>query len=128
MGRNPEKTEQVAADLRVRSPGSKVDVLTGNFIEPLSIRQLVDNIVAEGKVDIVLIAQGTLPDQTTCQVDLSAARDALTINAISPVLFAEAFIGHMQQANSGTLAIIGSRCWRPGKKIKLYLWLSQRTN
>lgn len=116
VGRDPGRTERVAADLRVRSPQSVIRVLEANFIDPLAIRQLVDGIVAEGAIHIVLIAHGSLPDQSVCQQDLTACHDALTINGISPVLFAEAFAGHMQKANHGALAIIGSVAGDRGRK------------
>ena len=116
VGRNLEKTERVAFDLRVRSPQSFIRVCEANFIDPLAIRQLVDGIMAEGSVDIVLVAHGSLPDQPGCQQDLVACQDALVVNGISPVLFAEAFVGYMQKANQGTLAIIGSVAGDRGRK------------
>jgi len=116
VGRDSEKTERVAADLRVRSPQSVIRVLEAEFTDPLAIQQLVDNIVAEGPVHTVLIAHGSLPDQEICQQDLTACHEALTVNGISPVLFAEAFAGHMQKADQGTLAIIGSVAGDRGRK------------
>jgi len=116
VGRDSVKTELVASDLRVRSPQSIIRVLETDFIDPLTIRQLIEDIVAEGIVNTVLIAHGTLPDQTACQNDQAACYEALTVNGISPVLFAEAFAGHMQKANQGTLAIIGSVAGDRGRK------------
>lgn len=116
VGRNAAKTERVAADLRVRSPQSNICALLADFMNPVAIRQLVDGIVAKGAVNLVLIAHGSLPDQALCQQDLAAAQEALAVNAISPVLFAEAFAGHMQLANYGTLAIIGSVAGDRGRK------------
>lgn len=116
VGRDPEKTERVAADLRVRSLQSVIRVLEADFIDPLAIQQLVDGIVAEGAVHTVLVAHGSLPDQAICQQDLTECNEALTVNGISPVLFAEAFAGHMQKANHGTLAIIGSVAGDRGRK------------
>jgi short-subunit dehydrogenase len=116
VGRDLDKTERVAADLRVRSPQSVVQVLQANFVDPLAIRQLVDAIVAQGDVHTVLIAHGSLPDQPLCQQDLAACQNALTVNGLSPALFAEAFVGRMQQANAGALAIIGSVAGDRGRK------------
>jgi len=116
VGRDADKTERVAADLRVRCPQSVIQVLTVDFINPLAIQQLVDGIVDEGRVDTVLIAHGSLPDQALCQKDLFVCHEELTINGVSPVLFAEAFAGHMQKANQGTLAIIGSVAGDRGRK------------
>jgi decaprenylphospho-beta-D-erythro-pentofuranosid-2-ulose 2-reductase len=115
-GRDPDKAERVAVDLRVRSPQSVIRVHEADFIDPLAIRRLVDGIVTEGAVDIVLIAHGSLPDQAVCQQDLTACHEALTVNGISPVLFAEAFAGHLQKANHGALAIIGSVAGDRGRK------------
>ncbi len=116
VGRDADKTERVAADLQVRSTQSVIQVLTVDFINPLAIQQLVEGIVDEGRVDIVLIAHGSLPDQAVCQQDLSVCHQELTINGVSPVLFAEAFAGHMQKANQGTLAIISSVAGDRGRK------------
>ncbi len=116
VGRDLAKTERVAADLRVRSPQSIITVLNADFLAPLAIQQLVDKIVAESPVNTVLIAHGSLPDQAECQQNLTADHEALTVNGISPVLFAEAFAGHMQLAKRGTLAIIGSVAGDRGRK------------
>ena len=116
IGRDLDRTAREAADLQVRSPQSVIRVLAADFIEPLAINQLVDGIVAEGAVHTVLIAHGSLPDQAICQKDLTACHGALTLNGISPVLFAEAFVGHMQKVNGGTLAIIGSVAGDRGRK------------
>ncbi len=116
VGRDPDKTERVAADLRVRGPKSLIRVLAANFIDPSAIGRLVSEIASEGAVQIVLIAHGSLPEQSTCQQDLTACHEALTVNGISPVLFAEAFVGHMLIVGHGTLAIIGSVAGDRGRK------------
>ncbi len=116
VGRNAQKTENVATDLRVRNPQTLISVIKADFINALAIQQCVDSIVAGGVVDTVLIAHGSLPDQTLCEQDLSAVNEALQVNGISPVLFAEAFAGTMQKANLGTLAIIGSVAGDRGRK------------
>jgi decaprenylphospho-beta-D-erythro-pentofuranosid-2-ulose 2-reductase len=116
IGRDKAKTQQVAADLRVRSPGSMIRVIEGNFVDPVAIRRLVDGVVADGAVETVLIAHGSLPDQAACETDLTACAEALSVNGISPVLFAEAFAGHLQTADRGTLAIIGSVAGDRGRK------------
>jgi short-subunit dehydrogenase len=93
-----------------------IQLVEANFIDPLAIRACVDSLNTEESPDLVLIAQGSLPDQSVCQQDLSACTEALTINALSPALFAEAFAGYMQAANHGTLALIGSVAGDRGRK------------
>lgn len=116
VGRDAGRVERVAADLRVRSPQSDIRVILANFHDPDAIQGTVDGIVAQGGVDIVLVAHGSLPDQDRCQEDLKACREALEVNGISPVLYAEAFVKHMAQNNRGTLALIGSVAGDRGRK------------
>lgn len=116
VGRDASRVERVAADLRVRSPQSKIRVVLSDFLDPNAIRCTADGIAAQGAVDTVLIAHGTLPEQADCQDDLEVCRDALEINGLSPVLFAEAFAKHMGIANRGTLALIGSVAGDRGRK------------
>ena len=116
VGRDAGRVARVAADLRARSPQSVVRVVLSDFFDTQAITSTVQAIVAQGPVDIVLIAHGALPDQTECQDHLAACRQALEINGVSPVLFAEAFAQHMGQANCGTLALIGSVAGDRGRK------------
>ena len=116
VGRDHARSERVAADLRVRNPAAKVTVMVAHFADPAAIAALVAGIAAGGPLATVLIAHGSLPQQADCQRDLHAADDALQVNAISPVLFAEAFAGHMAAAGGGTLAIIGSVAGDRGRK------------
>jgi decaprenylphospho-beta-D-erythro-pentofuranosid-2-ulose 2-reductase len=116
VGRDAARVERVAADLRVRSPQSDIRVVQSDFLDANAIRSTVDTIAAQGAVDIVLIAHGSLPAQADCQDDLDLCRDALEVNGVSPVLFAEAFAKHMAQANCGTLALIGSVAGDRGRK------------
>ena len=116
VGRDAVRIERVAVDLRVRSPQSDIHIIQADFIDPANIQTTVDGIAMQGAVDIVLIAHGSLPEQTNCQNDLQMCSDALEINGISPVLFAEAFAKHMAKANHGTLVLIGSVAGDRGRK------------
>jgi short-subunit dehydrogenase len=116
VGRDIKRIERVAADLRVRSPSSEIRCLDVDFTSPVAIRRAVDEIAAQSILHTVLIAHGSLPDQSACQSDLSANQEALSINGVSPVLFAEAFAEHMKTTNSGTLVIISSVAGDRGRK------------
>lgn len=116
IGRDAQRLERVAADLRARSPQSGIRVLEADFLDPAAIQATVDGIAAQGRIDIALIAHGSLPNQASCQQDLQAGRQALEVNGISPALYAEALAGHMEKADHGTLAIIGSVAGDRGRK------------
>jgi short-subunit dehydrogenase len=108
VARNREKAEAIAADLRKRSPQSTVSIATVDFLDARAISRLADSIAADGPIDIVLIAPGWRSDQVDCQADLEVDKLALEINGVAPALFAEAFAGHLEKANRGTIAMISS--------------------
>jgi len=116
VGRDLDRLDAVALDLRVRTPSTVVTTTVADFHDPEPIQALVDSITEKGAVDLVLIAHGALPHQQQCQEDLGATQLALAINGLSPVLFAEAFAGHMQRANRGHLVLIGSVAGDRGRK------------
>lgn len=116
IGRDGERTERVAADLRVRSPASQIHTLAGDLVSPASVADLTAAALAHGTPQTVLIAHGSLPDQASCARDPAALATALAVNASSPVLFAEAFASAMERAGAGTLGIIGSVAGDRGRK------------
>jgi hypothetical protein len=116
IGRDRQGLLRVASDLTVRSCKSMIQILVSDFCDAAAIQATVDEVVSSGAPDTVLIAQGVLPNQVVCQNDLHACQEALMINALSPVLFAEAFAQHMLDCNHGTLAIIGSVAGDRGRR------------
>lgn len=116
VGRERSKLQRVADDLQVRSPTTQIALFEADFLDADSIREVVTAICADHPVDIVLIAHGVLPEQGQCQLDLNASARSLVINAVSPVLFAEAFAGVMANAGRGHLVIIGSVAGDRGRK------------
>jgi len=108
LGRDKDRIHRVAQDLKVRNPSSEIRIVETNFLESATIQITVDDVMKSDKIDIVLIAHGSLPDQSSCQSDLHLCRETLEINGVSPVLFAEAFAQHMEKTNHGTLVMIGS--------------------
>ena len=116
VGRSRERLERVAQDLAVRSPASTIRVFEANMVDAQAITDTIAGIEAEGAVDTVLIAHGVLPDQAQGQDDLLATSQSLTINAISPVLYAEGFARAMLARNRGRIAVIGSVAGDRGRK------------
>ncbi len=116
VGRDAQRISRVATDLKVRSPRSEIHIIQAEFLDPQGIHSTVESIVEVGKVDIVLIAHGSLPEQTDCQDDLKACREALEVNGVSPALYAEAFAKQMAKTNYGTIALIGSVAGDRGRR------------
>lgn len=118
VGRDMARTERVAADLRVRHPAIRVVCKSVDFTDPEAIQVLAEGVAASsaGGIDSVLIAHGMLPEQAACEQDLAKCREALDVNALSPVLFAEAFVQQLVRAGKGRMAIIGSVAGDRGRK------------
>ncbi|TFZ49028.1 SDR family NAD(P)-dependent oxidoreductase [Serratia proteamaculans] len=116
VGRDAQRIERVATDLKVRSPESEIQIVQAGFLDPEAINVTVEHIIQSGNVDIVLIAHGSLPEQANCQDNLETCREALDVNGVSPVLYAEAFAKQMAKANHGTIALIGSVAGDRGRK------------
>lgn len=115
VARDRERAERVAADLRVRAPQAQVQVMASGFLDAAAIDATAGAAWGDG-AGLVLVAHGMLPDQDACERDLAACRAALEVNALSPVLFAEAFARRMAAQGHGTLAVIGSVAGDRGRK------------
>ncbi len=116
VGRDQTRLENVATDLHLRGVSSTFRTIAVDVLDVTTIEQTANCIVKTGPVDIVLIAQGSLPVQSTCEKDLTHCSQALALNGMSPVLFAEAFAKHLAHANQGTLILIGSVAGDRAKK------------
>lgn len=116
VGRDAARTEAVAQDLRVRAPDTRIRGIQGDFIDADRIQTQIEEIHRDGPVDLALIAHGSLSDQAQCQRSPRENSNAIVVNGLSPILFAEAFAGCMQRADRGTLAIIGSVAGDRGRK------------
>jgi len=117
LGRDLEKLERIAADLRTRSDDAAVSCRLVDHLDVASIeRALAHGIVQSGPPDLVMIAQGVLPDQHRCERNRLEARRALMVNGVSPALCAEAACEQLLAAGRGTLVVIGSVAGDRGRR------------
>lgn len=113
VARNEARLLAVASDLRVR--GAQ-DVTT--FVADLADRATHAAVVAAAgrAIDVVLIAHGTLPDQTSVEHDAAAVAAAFDLNATSVISIAAAFANELEKDRHGTLAVIGSVAGDRGRR------------
>jgi short-subunit dehydrogenase len=98
----------IAADLRVRGA---VDTAFGRYdaAEPASLPAIVERAWTwAGDVDVILIAHGTLPDQSLCDRDPPLARQEFEINGTSVIELASLVAARLEAQGRGTLVVIGS--------------------
>lgn len=108
VGRNVERLEANAADLRVRG-AARVAVHAMNATDDAAHGPMLDAAVAVlGGIDVALIAHGTLPDQRECENDLRRLREEIETNGVSVCLLSQLFANHFAGQGPGALAVIGS--------------------
>lgn len=109
IGRNKNQLDLQANDLIVRNPECQVDVISGDLESADFIESVTKSFVNENQIDVVLIAQGSLPNQQMLEKSPKLLADSLSINAASPAMFADAFAEIMvKQTQKSVIAIIGS--------------------
>lgn len=116
LGRDQDKLQRVANDLKIRAPQANMQLQTIDFLNAAAIQNCINTINQQGPIDIALIAHGNLPDQDQCQNDIIKCQQAIEVNAISPVLFTEIIAKHMIERNHGKFGVIGSVAGDRGRK------------
>lgn len=110
LGRDLERLEAVAADLRVLA--TERDVVATGLLdladEAAARRGIAEADAASGGFDLALIAHGWLPEQAGAQADPAQLRQAVEVNALSVAQLCEALAGLFEARRRGTLAVIGS--------------------
>jgi len=108
LARDASRLPAIADDLKVRGAArvltAVLDVQTMG--DPAD---MIGRVLAEWpRIDIVLIAHGTLSDQTCCQDSVARLRQEFETNALSVMALLTPLANHMQSQGSGTLAVISS--------------------
>lgn len=108
VGRNPEKLQQTAADLLARGAAEvqthvlDLDDLDGHVAMLDNARQFLR------RIDIALIAHGSLPDQQACESDATLAVQAFSRNGLNVIALLTRLGNLMEAQGSGSIAVISS--------------------
>jgi decaprenylphospho-beta-D-erythro-pentofuranosid-2-ulose 2-reductase len=115
VARHSERLELISKDLRVRGAVivdfEKFDAAL--FESHERIISYAFNVM--GKIDIVLIAHGSLPDQQSCQEDFSLVKNAFDVNCLSVISVLNHLANKFESQCSGTIAVISSVAGDRGK-------------
>lgn len=108
VARNESALALNADDLRVR--GAHTVHRFGMDVTDYTVHEkLIDTIHATlTRIDVVLIAHGTLPDQRACETDIDQLRREIDTNGVSVCALAQRFANQMLPQGKGTIAIISS--------------------
>jgi short-subunit dehydrogenase len=108
VARNEARLAQAKGDLEARGAG-RVDVhaLDVDRLDQQGA-MLEAAAAALGRIEVALIAAGTLPDQKACERDPALAARALATNAVSLIHLLTLLANRMEAEGSGTIAVISS--------------------
>jgi short-subunit dehydrogenase len=108
VGRNPDKLAAVADDLRARG-AKEVRTEVVELIDLARCSRLIDEAVERlGGLDALLVAQGTLPDQSACEADPVKTLREFSLNAMGPITLLLKAAAYFATQRSGCLAVITS--------------------
>jgi hypothetical protein len=108
MARSEERLSTIAGDLKVRGATSvRSAAFDANEID--SHQSALDDACASmGRIDIVLVAYGTLGDQKKCEQEPTEALREMQTNAMSTISLLSRLANIMERQGSGTIAVISS--------------------
>lgn len=107
-GRDPDRLEAVAADLRARGALAVETALLDVTDHGRAVDVVEAAWAAFGGLDVALVAHGMLPDQARCQTSAEAALEALDVNFASAVALLTPLANRFEAARRGSLAVITS--------------------
>lgn len=116
IARNYDALTVLKNDLQIRGAG-KVDILKHDFSDLERTEKLTVEINdAVENIDVLLIAYGTLPDQSECMVNTKKILAEVNLNYLSVVLLLTVLSNNMAEKKSGTIAVISSVAGDRGRK------------
>lgn len=108
VARNPEQLADIAADLRVRG-AQAVETAVLDVNDTAAHAAMLDACGGMlGRIDVALIAHGTLPDQTACEQRPEQMLRELSTNGTSVMALLMALAHRMAPQRDGVLAVITS--------------------
>ena len=116
VGRDSDKLEAVADDLRVRGAAQVTTAILDVTDDDQHAGVLEQAIAEMDGLDTVLIAHGMMPDQLQTEQSVDAARAVLETNLFSVVSLLTLVANYMEQQHEGLIAVISSVAGDRGRK------------
>jgi len=113
--RNAQRLDAVAADLRIRG-ATAITTAVADLAQTGSHAALVAQAHADGPVDVVVVAHGTLPEQAAAIADASLVAQALHDNFVAHAALLTQIANALEAQGRGTLAVIGSVAGDRGRR------------
>ncbi|WP_300676916.1 SDR family NAD(P)-dependent oxidoreductase [Nocardioides sp.] len=108
VARDAQRLERTGADLSARGAAVTVTPISADLSDATSVSAAVDAIFADGPVDIVMIAFGTMPSQAEADASAQVGADLLHVNGTLALLAAHLVALRLEGQGHGALAVLGS--------------------
>lgn len=108
VARKADRLNAIAADLRTRGAAQvETEVMDANTLDAHTA--LIERaITALGGLDTVLLAHGTLPDQSACEHSVELTLSEIQTNGLSSISLLTHLANYFERQGHGTLAVISS--------------------
>ena len=116
LARNQSRLSSLSEDLQIRGAASIVCRQFDVNDSDAHADTIATAFAALGRIDVALIAYGTLPDQNACETDPGAVLTAFHTNAISTVLLLTHLANTLEEQKSGIIAVITSVAGERGRQ------------
>lgn len=108
VARNAQQLETISADAKIRG-ANQVESYALDLTNLEQHDDLIENVYQTyPKIDVLLIAHGTLPDQQACQNSVELTLKEIQINGLSTLSLLTLFANKFETQNSGSIAVITS--------------------
>lgn len=125
VARNVERLKDIADDLRVRG-AQEVFQASLDVNDVQDHARLIEQVwTSLGHVDVLLVAHGTLPDQTQCEVSVDLALKEFATNGTSTIALLTAVAPCFESQRKGVIAVISSVAGDRGRQSN-YLYGSAK--
>jgi short-subunit dehydrogenase len=108
VGRDAEKLDALSHDLRVRGASAAHPFVMDANDVAAHAAMVAAAVQALGRLDIVLIAHGTLPDQPVCEADTATAVREFMSNGLSAIALLTVLANELERQRSGAIGVITS--------------------
>jgi decaprenylphospho-beta-D-erythro-pentofuranosid-2-ulose 2-reductase len=107
--RNADKLQSVIDDIKTVHPATKIMSYNFNASDYSSHIEIINSASIDlGKLDVIIIAHGTLPDNDELKKNFDGIKEAFESNAMSAFSIAEASAKYFEPLQKGTIVVISS--------------------
>ena len=120
-GRQSENLQRTAEILTVDFANAKIELVPMDLLNSGTLSLVVEEIFDAGRIDVVVLAAGVLPDASRAMDDAEYAVESAKVNFLGPLEIGTTALDRFKKQGHGTLVVISSvAAERPRKDNYVY--------